>query len=73
MRAHATGCMHDGVALTSVRHAHGGLVRAQGEDTVSKVIQLANALETTRFTDFWTIAAGCKELLASGDWPNHLA
>lgn len=39
--------------------------RLQSDDTVSKVVQLANALETTRFTDFWTIAAGCKDLLAS--------
>lgn len=39
--------------------------KLQSDDTISKVIQLASALETSRLTDFWTIAAGCKDLLAS--------
>ena len=37
----------------------------QSDETVAKVMQLASALETTRFTDFWTLASSCKDLLAS--------
>mmetsp|Transcript_27470 Transcript_27470/g.60086 ORF Transcript_27470/g.60086 Transcript_27470/m.60086 type:complete len:218 (+) Transcript_27470:121-774(+) len=39
--------------------------RLQSDETISKIVQLANALETTRFTDFWALAGNCKELLSS--------
>jgi len=39
--------------------------RLQTEDKVAKIIQLASALETTRFGDFWSLASGCKDQLSS--------
>ena len=33
---------------------------------MSKVIALGYALERSAFSDFWALAGGCKELLASG-------
>lgn len=39
--------------------------RLQSEETVAKVLALAAALESSRFTDFWAAAAKCKDLLDS--------
>ncbi|GAX79673.1 hypothetical protein CEUSTIGMA_g7114.t1 [Chlamydomonas eustigma] len=39
--------------------------RIQNDDNVSRIIQLANYLETTRFSDFWAHASSCNHLLTS--------
>lgn len=41
--------------------------RLQTEDVVQQIIQLATALDTTRFADFWSLAAASKDLVASGE------
>lgn len=35
----------------------------QSDESVYKVVQLANALETSRFGDFWNAANTCRDLL----------
>ncbi len=43
------------------------LAAMQGDDTIGKIMSLANALETTRFTDFWAQTVPLKDLLASSE------
>ena len=38
---------------------------AQNDETIAKVLALANALETTRFGDFWALATGSSKDVAS--------
>ena len=39
----------------------------QNDDTISKIVALANALETTHFNEFWAMASGAsKEVVALG-------
>ena len=40
----------------------------QSDDLITKVMQLAAALETARFTEFWAITANSKELLNQSEW-----
>jgi len=41
----------------------------QSDDTISKVVALANALETTRFSEFWSLVSGdSKDVAALGAW-----
>ncbi|KAG2483327.1 hypothetical protein HYH03_017775 [Edaphochlamys debaryana] len=37
----------------------------QADETLYKVVQLANALETSRFADFWSAANTCRDLLGT--------
>lgn len=39
--------------------------KLQEDETLHKVVQLANFLETTKFQDFWTTAASCSSILNS--------
>ncbi|KAJ9517694.1 hypothetical protein QJQ45_003982 [Haematococcus lacustris] len=38
--------------------------RLQAEEVIPKIVALAAALETTRFTDFWALAANSKEVIS---------
>ncbi|GFR43664.1 hypothetical protein Agub_g4771 [Astrephomene gubernaculifera] len=37
----------------------------QADESIYKVVQLANALETSRFADFWNAANTCRDMLAT--------
>lgn len=41
------------------------LLPAQNDETIAKVLALANALETTRFGDFWALVSGNSKDVAS--------
>uniref|UniRef100_A0A7S0X0D0 Eukaryotic translation initiation factor 3 subunit K n=1 Tax=Chlamydomonas leiostraca TaxID=1034604 RepID=A0A7S0X0D0_9CHLO len=38
--------------------------RLQADESISKVVALAGALETTRFAEFWTLAGSSKDVIA---------
>ncbi len=40
---------------------------SQADESVSKVIALASALETAKFTEFWSQAVASKALLSTGE------
>lgn len=40
----------------------------QADETIAKVVALANALETTRFAEFWSLAAANKDVVGLGGW-----
>lgn len=39
--------------------------KLQDDDTLNKVVQLANFLETTKFQDFWALSSSCTSTLSS--------
>lgn len=45
-----------------------GCILMQTDDTITKIIQLAYALETSRFSDFWVHANNSKDIIASSKY-----
>lgn len=61
---------YDALTQVDVRTVpyHAVLSAVQADETIYGVVQLANALETSRFADFWTAANGCRDLLGTSEW-----